>query len=221
MKHPVFTALIFLSLVLPIGGCLEKNLDPATAKQVAQIKSQAAKETAQVKADDAVATVKATANPTLHPFKANNDTVSKIRSWLVPVNVLAVVVLGIAVGFCFTGVTPLSWLSKILIPIAAAVAFITLTGILVLPFLPWVIYLAVAVAVGLLIYEIIRYRSGAWAQIKSDLTTAAHDLEELVPGDPWSLAGSFEKPILAEAKMILEPVAVPPKAPAPTTLPAA
>jgi hypothetical protein len=65
------------------------------------------------------------------------------------ISVLAFVALGVFVGLLFT---PLSLVSKLGIPISGSVAVISYAGILVIPFVKWILPVAI---VGLVIYELI------------------------------------------------------------------
>lgn len=88
----------------------------------------------------------------LHPFRDTNETVQHLQGVLTFVNIASFTVFLASLGLLF--VSGLSWLTRIIAPVAGAVAAGTLVGIIALPLAPWVIWAAV---LGLVGYEVYRW----------------------------------------------------------------
>jgi hypothetical protein len=109
-------------------------------------------------------------SPLVHPTTAIHAATNTITVALTWINILGVVALGISVGLLFT---PISTISKIAIPVSGAVVGVSLAGIITLPFAPYLLYAAVAVAASFSVYELILYFKGS----PSLLTTAVANVE--------------------------------------------
>lgn len=83
-----------------------------------------------------------------HPFRDTTETVKHLQSALTAINIFAFVIFLGSFGLLF--VSGLSWLTKIIAPVAGVVAAGTLAGVIALPFLPWAIGITLA---GLAGYE--------------------------------------------------------------------
>lgn len=73
----------------------------------------------------------------MHPFRDANQTIEHLQGVLTAVNIVSFVVFLGSIGLLF--VSALTWLSRIIMPIAGVVTAGTLAGIVSLPFAPWVI----------------------------------------------------------------------------------
>jgi len=91
-----------------------------------------------------------------HPFTSTNITVSRLQKPLEVVATLSFVLLAVSIGLAFTA---LSVISKVAVPVTGSVALLSFTGVIALPFLPWVLGGVAVLAVGLIVYEFIRYKS--------------------------------------------------------------
>lgn len=90
-----------------------------------------------------------------HPFRNTTETVQHLQSALTAINIFAFVVFLGSFGLLF--VSGLSWLTKIIAPVAGIVAAGTLVGVIALPFIPWAIGITL---VGLGGYEGYRWYQG-------------------------------------------------------------
>lgn len=148
-------ALILISLLaLALDGCVETA--PQTKAAVQQIQQKSQIDLAKQQADAALAAAKAKTHPTLHVVTSVDQIVSAVRAALLPIFILSVVVLGGSIGLAFS---PLSFVSKISLPISAAIAGLSLLNLIAMPFLPWGLLAGAVVAAAVLIYEIVRYKS--------------------------------------------------------------
>jgi hypothetical protein len=147
---PLIIALGGLVLIA-CPGCVE--LDPQTKAQVHQIQQKQAVDAAKAKAAQAAKDAAAKANPTAHPLTANAQAVKKTRDWLLPIGGISLLVVGAFIGLSFT---PLSFISKIGLPVAAGVCAVSWFGVLALPFFPWVGAGVGVCIVALFVYELAR-----------------------------------------------------------------
>lgn len=146
-------ALAFIAGAWLLAAGCDPTLTPQTKQTIGQIQQKNAVDVAKAKADATLKSTKAAANPLAHPFTANADAAKQARGLFLPVAVISLLVAGGFIGLCFT---PLSWFSKIGLPIAAGVCGVSWFGVFALPFLPWV-GLAVGVGViGLFVWELSR-----------------------------------------------------------------
>lgn len=91
-----------------------------------------------------------------HPFTSTNVTVKRLQRPLEEIAVISFILLAVSIGLAFTA---LSVISKIAVPVTGSVALLSFTGVIALPFLPWVLGGVAVLAVGLIVYEFIRYKS--------------------------------------------------------------
>ncbi len=183
-------------VILSVPGCAAADQKAAIAAAQAKrtVAESKAKTTVQVNAIEQKSKLDAAnakANPVRHPVLAARQLVIELRVPLEVLSTLAFVALLIGIGLRF--ITPLSWLGAIVIPIAASVALGALTGLLVLPFLPWALLALVLLVVGVLAYEVWRYRKlGARGDVKAVITDF-HELADKLP-----LPGTAPAPIVAK-----------------------
>lgn len=109
-------------------------------------------------------------SPLTHPAAAVHTATAPITVALTWINILGAVALAVSIGLLFT---PISTISKIAIPVSGAVVGVSLTGIILLPFAPYLLYAALAIGGGFSIYELVLYFKGS----PSLLTTAVNDVE--------------------------------------------
>jgi hypothetical protein len=93
----------------------------------------------------------ATTRPVAHPFAAAENTIHQLHQPLLLMNVLGILCLAISIGLLFT---PISSISKIAIPVSGSVVALSLFGLIVLPFAPWIIAGVFAVALAWGGYEL-------------------------------------------------------------------
>ena len=173
----VAAAMVAVVLIAAVcsAGC-------APNQTAAKLTSDAAVIAAQAKVDQA----KADAAPLAHPVTSANSAVSTIRGSLLAVTIVAAVLLAVSVGLWFT---PLSFVSKIAVPITSTVAVLSAAEVIALPFFPWVLFAALAVFVGLFVYEWIRLGTPAKAikAIEADFgvtTSITADLQSVASKAP-------------------------------------
>lgn len=165
---------ILASMALCLAGCATVPSPAAKAQQQAiadkaAVDSDRAKAEAQAKEDQAKkdlasgkdAAAQATTRPTSHPMTVINVAVAKTETVLWPVMIVSGLLAGVSAGLFF--IKSLSWLSKIIFPIACTVAVLSFVGILSLPFLPWALAISLLTLAGLFIYEWVRLGTPAKA----------------------------------------------------------
>lgn len=169
---------MLLALLLAIfyaAGCAaagNSKLETRNSKQtVAQIQAQAKIDVATADAKNHVNDTKA-GSPVTHPIDSTNKTVKELQVPLKIVATIAAIAFAVGVGLYLT---PLSWLSTILVPVTGATAALCYFGAIALPFFPWVLGAAAVIVIGLLIYEWIHYKSlpAAISAVESDLDPAS------------------------------------------------
>jgi len=136
---------------------------------------------AKAKAAAALATANASAKPVAHPIVSTNITIAKMQKPLATIAVISFILLAVSIGLAFTA---LSVISKIAVPVTGSVAVLSFGGVIALPFLPWVIGGASVVAVGLIVYEIIRYKGSVTSvvqAVKKDLGITSSTAVPAVP----------------------------------------
>lgn len=150
---------VFFALLLALlcGGCQPQPKQSAATKQTIDTGHQKADVAAgkiqdQAKVDAAEVQV----DPAKHPWKSLGRVILVARSTLVPFAIISFLALAAAFGLTFT---PLSFISKIALPIAASVFAFSFGGIIALPFLPWIVGVMLLGLIGLAVYEIIRYKN--------------------------------------------------------------
>ncbi len=174
MKRFLFTSL--LSLILIATACVGcHSLSPAAQQTITRGHDAAAVQAAEVKDAGTVAEAKAEVSPAQHPIEAANVEIEKARVPLRFLFIASFIVLAITVGLAFT---PLSAISKVAVPVAAATCALSLGGIIALPFFPWVFLGALALVAGLFLYEVFVTKSigGAVKAVEADFIpeTAQH-----------------------------------------------
>lgn len=168
MKIPlllIWWVLCILGVLLFCAGCVE--LDPQTKAQVRQVQQKNAVDLAKEKADAALKNQKATDNPTAHPFIAMSQAVAKTRDWMIALAGPLAILTGIAFGLQF-------WMLTKTIAHGCFCGLMGGTvadglGALFLQFVPLVVAIALAVALGLLVVEEVRAKGNqrkVWADIK-------------------------------------------------------
>lgn len=174
MKHlffPIAIILMALLFAMALFGCAP-NQTPATKAAIQQVQQQTQIDQAKIDAQAQLSAARAKANPLLHPLSNSNAVVKKAQAPLGLIATIAFLAFAVGVGLYFT---PLSAFSKILVPLGGSVAALSFIGLIALPFFPWVIGGGAALLVGLLVYEIIRYKSlkGAIQGFEEDLGLAS------------------------------------------------
>lgn len=166
-----FVVAIFLIAILvsmTVFGCGPKP-SPQTTAQIATIQQQNLVDVAAEQAKAKLLAQKAADNPVAHPIAATARVVKQAQKPLEFVATIAFLVAAGGVGLSF--VTGLSWLSKIIVPVAGCVAVFSFFGLIALPFFPWVGAGLVLLAFVLFSYEVIRAKSlkGGIQNVESDL----------------------------------------------------
>jgi hypothetical protein len=161
-----FSLAASLSLVLVIS-CIAGCQSKATRDAIQQSQEQYQIAKAQVENDDKLAADKATAdaqvkdaqakaNPTGHPFRAASVTANEARK---PLGFIATVAFLICLGSIGLAFTPLSFISKVLVPVSGIVTFGSFVGVIVLPLFPYVVIGGGVLLLALVAYEAYRYRN--------------------------------------------------------------
>jgi hypothetical protein len=142
-------ALALLAGVIAVCGASGCAVDNANMRAIRQAKS-----------NSAIAPASAQANPAAQSLSASEQSIAASHHSIALLASLAAVLLLVSIGLLFT---PLSTISKIIFPLAGAFVMGRLTGILSLPFFPWISLGTAVIAIGLTTYEIVRFKSLATA----------------------------------------------------------
>lgn len=158
-------ALVLFSMA--ICGCSPQTA--ATHAAIVATQQQSQVDIATEKAKAALLAQKAKDNPVAHPIASATAAVQVAQKPLGLIATVAFIACAVGVGLYFY--TPLSWLSKILVPVGGAVSAFSFFGVIALPFLPWVFVGLTVLVVGLVIYEVIRAKSlkGGIEDLESDI----------------------------------------------------
>lgn len=186
-----------MAMVFALAGCRASatnaaihDLNNRTAVSVAQVTAQNKVDVAKAAAKGKLQDAQASATPVSHPIAAANQATKRLQVPLEVIATVAGIAFAVFVGLLFT---PLSFVSKIGLPVAGCVAGLSYFGAIALPFFPWVLAAAAALLLGLFVYEIIRYRSlkKAVAAIESDIGLTPATISSAVTSAASSAGGSL------------------------------
>ena len=119
------------------------------------LSSGAASQKQSILDKSAINDAKGSTSPDAHPLSSLNLMVKKLRAAALSLTIVFSVLVAGAIGLYFT---PLSPISKIAVPVFGAVACLSFVNVIVLPFLPWLIGLAIVGAFALAVYEVYIYK---------------------------------------------------------------
>lgn len=184
MRKPILCSFAALMIATLVGGMLagcapRAHLTPQTTATIEQHHQEAAIETeevadqaeveiAQVQSKAAVKQVQGQTSPSRHPIAAANNVVRELHPWLIAVELVSGLLWAVAFGLSFTPFRFLNFLK----PVFLSILSLCTVALFLLPLVPWILGLAIAAIVGLLVYMLVKDRG--------NVTQAIHDSEQLL-----------------------------------------